>query len=139
MNELRGEYTSSWGTQIRNYVLHPYQIVKDLRTGEETGNPRAVLDGDIDAFIEAEIRWIRQQESGDRRVGRHECRPNFTASSSVSGGSGRRSGSVTARGVPGGGSRPVPPCRRYSVLRRRVPHTERRSGVRSSSGSSPMS
>ncbi len=65
MNELRGESTSSWGTQIRNYVLHPYQIVKDLRTGEENGNPGAVLDGDIDAFVEAEIRWIRQQESGD--------------------------------------------------------------------------
>jgi peptide chain release factor 2 len=65
MNELRGESTSSWGTQIRNYVLHPYQIVKDLRTGIEAGNPSAVLDGDIDEFIEAEIRWMRRQESGD--------------------------------------------------------------------------
>jgi peptide chain release factor 2 len=65
MNELRGESTSSWGTQIRNYVLHPYQIVKDLRTGVEAGNPTAVLDGDIDEFIEAEIRWMRRQESGD--------------------------------------------------------------------------
>ena len=65
MNELRGESTSSWGTQIRNYVLHPYQIVKDLRTGIEAGNPSAVLDGDIDEFVEAEIRWMRQQESGD--------------------------------------------------------------------------
>jgi peptide chain release factor 2 len=63
MAELRGEGTSSWGTQIRNYVLHPYQIVKDLRTGVEAGNPTAVLDGDIDEFIEAEIRWMRQQES----------------------------------------------------------------------------
>jgi peptide chain release factor 2 len=65
MNELRGESTSSWGTQIRNYVLHPYQIVKDLRTGVEAGNPTAVLDGDIDDFIEAEIRWMRRLESGD--------------------------------------------------------------------------
>ncbi|RAY12213.1 peptide chain release factor 2 [Actinomadura craniellae] len=63
MADLRGEGTSSWGTQIRNYVLHPYQIVKDLRTGQEAGNPTAVLDGDIDDFIEAEIRWMRQQEA----------------------------------------------------------------------------
>jgi peptide chain release factor 2 len=63
MADLRGEGTSSWGTQIRNYVLHPYQIVKDLRTGVEAGNPTGVLDGEIDEFIEAEIRWLRQQES----------------------------------------------------------------------------
>jgi peptide chain release factor 2 len=62
MNELRGEGTSSWGTQIRNYVVHPYQIVKDLRTGVEAGNPSAVLDGEIDDFVEAEIRWLRQRE-----------------------------------------------------------------------------
>ena len=60
---LRGESTSSWGTQIRNYVLHPYQNVKDVRTGLETGNTAAVLDGEIDDFIEAEIRWLRTQES----------------------------------------------------------------------------
>jgi peptide chain release factor 2 len=63
MNELRGEGTSSWGTQIRNYVVHPYQIVKDLRTGVEAGSPSSVLDGEIDDFIEAEIRWLRQRES----------------------------------------------------------------------------
>lgn len=63
MSELRGATTTSWGTQIRNYVLHPYQIVKDLRTGTEAGNPSAVLDGDIDEFIESEIRWMRRQES----------------------------------------------------------------------------
>jgi len=62
MAEIRGESTSSWGTQIRNYVVHPYQNVKDLRTGVESGNPSAVLDGEIDEFIEAEIRWLRQQE-----------------------------------------------------------------------------
>ncbi|MEV0617010.1 peptide chain release factor 2 [Nonomuraea sp. NPDC050404] len=64
MSELRGATTTSWGTQIRNYVLHPYQIVKDLRTGTEAGNPTAVLDGDLDEFIESEIRWMRRQESG---------------------------------------------------------------------------
>src|SRR6266567_3471937 len=64
MAELRGETTSSWGTQIRNYVLHPYQSVKDLRTGVETGNTQAVLDGEIDEFIEAEVRWLRRKEAG---------------------------------------------------------------------------
>src|SRR6266481_443538 len=59
---LRGETTSSWGTQIRNYVLHPYQNVKDVRTGLETSNTGGVLDGDIDDFIEAEIRWLRTHE-----------------------------------------------------------------------------
>ena len=63
MAELRGEVTTSWGTQIRNYVLHPYQLVKDLRTEVETGNTTAVLDGEIDEFIEAGIRWRRR--SGD--------------------------------------------------------------------------
>jgi peptide chain release factor 2 len=52
---------SSWGNQMRSYVLHPYQMVKDLRTEYEVGNPGAVLDGDIDGFIEAAIRWRRQQ------------------------------------------------------------------------------
>jgi peptide chain release factor 2 len=61
MDELRGDGGRSWGTQIRNYVLHPYQNVKDLRTGVETGNTAAVMDGEIDDFIEAEIRWLRQQ------------------------------------------------------------------------------
>src|SRR5450755_979682 len=61
LNELRGDGGRSWGTQIRNYVLHPYQNIKDLRTGHETGNTAAVLDGEIDDFIEAEIRWLRTQ------------------------------------------------------------------------------
>jgi peptide chain release factor 2 len=61
MSELRGESRRSWGTQIRNYVLHPYQNIKDLRTGYETGNTAAVMDGEIDEFIEAEIRWLRTQ------------------------------------------------------------------------------
>jgi peptide chain release factor 2 len=56
--ELRGEYTKTeWGSQIRSYVLHPYQLVKDHRTEFEAGNTQAVLDGDLDGFIEAFLRW----------------------------------------------------------------------------------
>jgi peptide chain release factor 2 len=58
---------SSWGNQMRSYVLHPYQMVKDLRTEHEVGNPSAVLDGDIDGFIEAGIRWRRQQQGASAR------------------------------------------------------------------------
>jgi peptide chain release factor 2 len=60
MDALRGDGGRAWGTQIRNYVLYPYQNVKDVRTGMETGNALSVLDGEIDEFIEAEIRWMRQ-------------------------------------------------------------------------------
>jgi peptide chain release factor 2 len=55
--QLKGGYTKpGWGNQIRSYVLHPYKQVKDLRTGFESKNPEAVLDGDLDGFIEAELR-----------------------------------------------------------------------------------
>jgi peptide chain release factor 2 len=62
MDVLRGDVAGSWGDQMRSYVLHPYQMVKDLRTEFETGNPSAVFDGDIDPFIEAGIRWRRQRQ-----------------------------------------------------------------------------
>ena len=63
LDELRGDVQASWGDQMRNYVLNPYQMVKDLRTEVETGNTQSVLDGEIDEFIEAGIRWRRSQES----------------------------------------------------------------------------
>ncbi len=59
LDELRGDVQGSWGDQKPNYVLHPYQLLKDLRTEHETGNPQAVFDGDIDPFLEAGIRWRR--------------------------------------------------------------------------------
>jgi peptide chain release factor 2 len=59
LDGLRGDVQASWGDQMRNYVLNPYQVVKDLRTGYEVGNPSSVFDGDLDGFLEAGIRWRR--------------------------------------------------------------------------------
>lgn len=57
MDKVKGVHkTASWGNQIRNYILQPYKLAKDLRTGVESTNPEAVLDGELDEFIEAEIR-----------------------------------------------------------------------------------
>ena len=57
LDQLSGDrIDNAWGNQIRSYVMAPYQLVKDLRSGEETGNVEAVLDGDLDSFIEAELR-----------------------------------------------------------------------------------
>ena len=58
LSQLKAGESASWGAQIRNYVLHPYTLVKDTRTKFETHNARGVLDGDIDGFIEA---YLEQQ------------------------------------------------------------------------------
>jgi peptide chain release factor 2 len=65
LDGLRGDVQASWGDQMRNYVLNPYQIVKDLRTSYESGNPSAVFDGDLDGFLEAGIRWRRGAEKAE--------------------------------------------------------------------------
>ena len=63
MNALKGDGGNSWGAQRRSYVMNPYQMVKDLRTDHEVGNPEAVFDGDIDGFIDAGIRWRKKAEA----------------------------------------------------------------------------
>ena len=63
IDALKGDNSGSWGNQMRSYVLHPYQMVKDLRTEHETGTTSAVLDGEIDDFVEAGIRWRKQTAS----------------------------------------------------------------------------
>jgi len=61
LDQLQGEKKeSSWGNQIRSYVLHPYTLVKDHRTSYETGNAQAVLDGDIGGFISAYLNWSKR-------------------------------------------------------------------------------
>ena len=62
LDALKGDGGSSWGNQMRSYVLQPYQMVKDLRTDYEVGNPAGVLDGDIDGFLEAGIRWRNRKD-----------------------------------------------------------------------------
>jgi peptide chain release factor 2 len=65
LDALKGDGGRSWGSQMRSYVLHPYQMVKDLRTEYESGNPTAVFDGEIDDFLESGIRWRRTSEKSD--------------------------------------------------------------------------
>lgn len=58
-SDIRGEVKEiGWGNQIRSYVMQPYKMVKDLRTGEESGNVDSVMDGNIDPFINAYLKWI---------------------------------------------------------------------------------
>ena len=64
MDALRGDGSNSWGNQMRSYVLHPYQMVKDLRTNYEVNDPSKVLDGGIDGLLEAGIRWRMAQQQG---------------------------------------------------------------------------
>lgn len=63
--ELAGDVKASWGDQMRSYVLNPYQMVKDLRTEYQEGNPSSVFDGEIDEFIDAGIRWRAEQGKND--------------------------------------------------------------------------
>ena len=59
LSDIRGEIKEiGWGNQIRSYVLQPYTMVKDLRTGEETANASAVLDGALDKMITAYLKWL---------------------------------------------------------------------------------
>jgi peptide chain release factor 2 len=63
--EMAGDVKASWGDQMRSYVLNPYQMVKDLRTNHEEGNPASVFDGAIDGFIDAGIRWRAGARHGE--------------------------------------------------------------------------
>jgi peptide chain release factor 2 len=65
LDSLKGDGGTSWGNQMRSYVLHPYQMVKDLRTDYETGNTDAVFAGDIDGLLESGIRWRRSAEKSE--------------------------------------------------------------------------
>ncbi|NLE30697.1 peptide chain release factor 2, partial [Candidatus Dojkabacteria bacterium] len=57
ISEIKGDYKlAGWGNQIRNYILHPYKLVKDLRSNLESSNPESILDGNIDKFLEAQLR-----------------------------------------------------------------------------------
>ena len=58
LDRIRGSVLEiAWGNQIRSYVFHPYNMVKDHRTGQETGNVQAVMDGDLDPFMDAFLHW----------------------------------------------------------------------------------
>ncbi|AGE37042.1 peptide chain release factor 2 [Corynebacterium urealyticum] len=68
MDALGAGGNASWGNQMRSYVLHPYQMVKDLRTEYEVGDPQKVLDGDLDGLIEAGIRWRMAQQQQEENA-----------------------------------------------------------------------
>ncbi len=64
LDDIRGEVTDiGWGNQIRSYIFQPYKLVKDLRTGEESGNVDAVMDGNIDRFVNSYLKWINTSDS----------------------------------------------------------------------------
>ena len=68
LSDIRGDVKDiGWGNQIRSYVLQPYKMVKDLRTGEESANADAVLDGALDPFINAYLKWL-SVGSPDRNI-----------------------------------------------------------------------
>lgn len=70
IEELRGETKDiAWGNQIRSYVFHPYQMIKDHRTNYEVGNVQKVMDGGLDDFIDATLRWQKAQGAGSREQG----------------------------------------------------------------------
>jgi peptide chain release factor 2 len=69
LNALReGQQDVAWGSQIRSYVLHPYQMIKDHRTGAETGNVVRVLDGELDLFVESYLKWNLERKSRAARA-----------------------------------------------------------------------
>jgi peptide chain release factor 2 len=69
LNALReGQQDVAWGSQIRSYVLHPYQMIKDHRTGAETGNVARVLDGELDLFVESYLKWNLERKSRAARA-----------------------------------------------------------------------
>lgn len=66
LSDIRGEVKDiAWGNQIRSYVLQPYKLVKDLRTNQEVANADGVLDGMLDPFINAYLKWISVKKTGE--------------------------------------------------------------------------
>ena len=64
LDNIKGEQReNAWGSQIRSYVFHPYSMVKDLRTGYETGNTESVMNGEINGFIDSYLRFLAQENN----------------------------------------------------------------------------
>ena len=153
VRKLKGEHVEAgWGNQIRSYVLHPYQMVKDLRTAHETGNTQAVLDGDLDAFMQAELERLATGGGAGRQPRRRPTRSDRRAASA--GSTRPPDGTPSGRPRADGPRRPAPrsgatrstttsagsPSRRSPttsapILRLYAPPPRDRSGDRSSSRS----